>query len=109
MSANVLVLEPVRALQRVFKLILRKATRGEQCARIVDQDVNVWFTVSDFCGHPFHVSQAREIGKKYGVGRARAASAKPRQRRFPARVISRDQDDAGTHFSECFCSDLANS
>jgi hypothetical protein len=66
-------------------------------------------SVGDFGGHPFHLGQALEIGKIYGVGDTLAASAEPRQSRIRAPLVPGDQDDTGAHLGECFRSDFANS
>jgi len=49
------------------------------------------------------------IGKIYGVGDTGAASTEPYYGRFCAGLVARDQDDPGTHLSECFRRDFANS
>ena len=45
----------------------------------------------------------------YGVGDARRALAKPRERRVPAGFVPCDQDNPGAHFRQCYRGDLANS
>ena len=77
--------------------------------RIVDQHVDGRLTVSDFGSHTFHLGQACEIGKIYGVSDTGSASTEPRKCRFRARLIPRDQDDTGANLGECFRSDFTNS
>jgi hypothetical protein len=93
----------------VFKPIFRQSSRAEQGSCIVDQNIDRRLPVSDFGSYTFHFGQACEIGKVYGVGDTGSASAEPRQSRFRARLIPHDQDDTGTHLSQCFRSHYANS
>ena len=76
---------------------------------IVDQHVDGRLTVSDFGSHTFHLGQAREIGKIYGVGGTGSASTEPCQGRFRSRLTPRDQDNTGANLGECFRSDFTNS
>jgi hypothetical protein len=37
---------------------LRKPAPGEKCARVIDQDVDTVFLVSDLSRHAFHLGEA---------------------------------------------------
>jgi hypothetical protein len=69
---------------------LRKPAPGEKCARVIDQDVDTVFLVSDLSRHAFHLGEACEIGKIYGVGDVRGAVAKSHEDRVAAGLVPCD-------------------
>ena len=46
-----------------LKPVLGKPTLGEECASVIDQDVDMRLMVSDLSRHAFHLGEAREICK----------------------------------------------
>src|SRR4029077_11486223 len=85
-----------------FKPVLGNLTPGEECARVIDQDVDTRLLVSNLSRHAFHLGEACEISKMCGVGEARRAVAKSRKGRVAAALVPCDQDDTGTLFGEDF-------
>jgi hypothetical protein len=71
-----------------LKPILGKPAPAEECARVIDQDVETLLPVSDMSGRAFHLGDACEISKIYGVGDTRCAVAKTRRVVLP-RILSR--------------------
>jgi hypothetical protein len=58
-----------------FKPVPGKPTTSEECARVIDQNIDTLLVVSDLSRHVFHLGEACEISKICGVGEARRAVA----------------------------------
>jgi hypothetical protein len=73
-----------------FEPVLGKPAPGEECARVIDQDVDALLPVSDLSRHAFHLGEACEISKIYRVGDTRRAVAKSREGRVAAGLVPCD-------------------
>lgn len=60
---------------------------SEECARVIDQNVDTLLLVGDLSRHSFHLGEACEIRKIYGVGDTRRAVAKSREDRVAAGLV----------------------
>src|SRR5262249_22813502 len=85
-----------------FKPVLGNLALGEERARVVDQDVDTLLLISDLRRHAFHLGEACEISKIYGVGNTGRDCAKPREGRLAAGLVPCDQDDTSTLCGEHF-------